>query len=62
VVSLRALVYDEAQFDAYRHLGESALESFGPSATLDLQSWFASLAQTTQAQENEETSAYPGCG
>jgi hypothetical protein len=49
VVSLRALVYDEAQFDAYRHLGESALESFGPSATLDLQSWFASLAQTTQA-------------
>jgi hypothetical protein len=37
--------YDEAQFEAYRHLGESALESFCDDEPVSLEAWFSKLVQ-----------------
>lgn len=41
-------LYDEAQFEAYRHLGESALQSFFPAAPGSLEAWFHSLVQASE--------------
>ncbi len=52
-------VYDEAQFEAYRALGEAAAESFfvpeltGPGPLQDIESWFQALA-TTLLPDNDE--------
>lgn len=45
--------YDEAQFEAYRHLGESALESFCQDDPASLEAWFSTLIQQTQTPSPE---------
>lgn len=52
-------IYDEAQFEAYRSLGESAAESLFTApdiqgrTDLDLESWFAGLASTILPDNDE---------